>query len=66
MKITNELIDWMDKYYDRFGDVVPIRQISPAVKSEDLIEDIKKCLEDNVDYLPEKYGFGTHSGSTLY
>jgi hypothetical protein len=56
----------MDKYYDHFGDAVPLGQISAAVKPEDLIEDIQKCLEDNIDYLPEKYGFGTHDGSILY
>lgn len=55
MKITDEYLEWNEKFTIRFGYGVPLEMISPAEKTEDLIENIKHCLEEGRDCLKEIY-----------
>ena len=66
MIINNELMEWMDKFEERFNDIVPLRQINSAITNEALIEAIQKCLEDNVNYLPQIYGYEKDDGKKMY
>ena len=65
MQLTNELMDLMDKFEKQFSAVVPLRQISAGVTTEHLIQSIQKCLNDNVNYLPEIYGYANDNGEKL-
>ena len=66
IKLTNELTDLMDKFEEQFDAAVPLLQISQGYTTEHLIESIKKCLKDNINYLPEIYGYANDDGSVLY
>ena len=66
MTLTNELMDMIDKFEETFNDVVPLRQISPSVTAEELIASIQKCLKENINYLPELYGYANDDGKKLY
>ena len=66
MIINNELMEWMDKFEERFNDIVPLRQIKSSVTNEELILTIKKCLEDNINYLPQIYGYVKDDGKKMY
>ena len=65
MTLTNELMDLTDKFEEQFDDVVPLRQIT-GVTTEELIASIQKCLNDNVNYLPEIYGYANDDGKKLH
>lgn len=65
MKLTNELMDLIDKFEEQFNTAVPLRQISAGVTTEHLIESIQKSLNDNVNYLPEIYGYANDDGEKL-
>ena len=66
MTLTNELMDLIDKFEEQFDDVVPLRQIGAGVTTEELIASIQKCLNDNVNYLPEIYGYANDDGKKLH
>ena len=66
MTLTNELMDMIDKFEETFNDVVPLRQISPSVTAEELMASIQKCLKENINYLPELYGYANDDGKKLY
>ena len=66
MKLTNELMDMIDKFEEQFEDVVPLRQISQSVTAEELIESIQRCLKDNTNYLPELYGYANDDGKKTF
>ena len=55
MKITKEYIEWNNKFSLKFGYDVPLAMISPSEKTEDLIENIKNCIETGKDNLQEIY-----------
>lgn len=65
MQLTNELMDLMDKFEERFDSVVPLLQISMGYSTEHLIQSIQKSLNDNVNYLPEIYGYANDNGEKL-
>ena len=66
MKLTNELMDLIDKFEERFDAAVPLLQISTGYSTEHLVQSIQKCLDDNVNYLPDIYGYANDDGSVLY
>lgn len=61
-----DLIPWMHKFKERFGEPVPTCQILSSNTVEHLIETIKKCLDDNVNYLPQIYGYGSDDQNIIY
>ncbi len=65
MTLTKELMDLIDKFEERFDSVVPLLQISTGYSTEHLIQSIQKCLNDNVNYLPEIYGYANDDGEKL-
>ena len=65
MTLTKELMDLMDKFEERFDSAVPLLQISMGYSTEHLIQSIQKCLNDNVNYLPEIYGYTNDDGEKL-
>ena len=65
MKLTDELCEWMDKFEERFDDIVPLRQIPSSVTDAELIAAIQECLEKGENILPKKYGYGSDDGSKL-
>ena len=66
MKINAELMEWMDKFEERFNDIVPLRQIKNSVTNEELIASIQLCLEKNENLLPTIYGYGDDDGTKMY
>lgn len=66
MTLTKELMDLMDKFEEMFDSAVPLLQVSMGYSTEHLIQSIPKCLKDNVNYLPEIYGYANDDGSVLY
>ena len=66
MQLTNELMYLIDKFEERFDSAVPLLQISMGYSTEHLIQSIQKCLNDNVNYLPDIYGYANDDGSVLY
>ena len=55
MKTTNEYIERNKKFSLKFGYDMPLAMISPSEKTEDLIENIKNCIETGKDNLQEIY-----------
>lgn len=62
---TEELQKKMLEFHERFHDSVPICQIAPDVTTQQLIEAIDKCLERNMNLLPEIFDF-TNSPDIYY
>ena len=58
MEITNELIKYLKEFKDTFGDIVPLRELPSSVSEVELIEAIKKSIEEKTNYLPEVFGYG--------
>ena len=65
MQLIKELMDLIDKFEERFDSAVPLLQISTGYSTEHLIQSIQKCLNDNVNYLPEIYGYANDDGEKL-
>lgn len=55
--MTNELISYLRIFQKEFGDIVPLREISSSVTTEELLEAIKISIEKKVNILPTKFGF---------
>ena len=66
MEINAELMEWMDKFEERFNDIVPLRQIKNSITNEELIKSIQSCLEKNENLLPTIYGYGDDDGTKMY
>ena len=58
MEMTQELIKYLKEFKDTFGDVVPLRELPSSVSEVELIEAIKKSIEEKNNYLPEVFGYG--------
>lgn len=58
MEITKELRDYMRKFQNEFGDIVPLREMPEGISSEQIIDAIKTCLEKNENLLPVILGYG--------
>jgi len=52
-RVTQELRENMSAYENRFGDIVPLEMIGGT--TEELIKNIKRCLDENKDLLPSIY-----------
>lgn len=57
MEINKELLEWMDKFEETFGDIVPLMQINRGISNEELIAIIKKSIDENKNMLPEYFGY---------
>lgn len=44
VELTDELIGYMRKFQEQFGDIVPLRELPQSITVEQLIEVIKKSL----------------------
>ena len=56
--MTNELIKYLKEFKDTFGDIVPLRELPSSVSEAELIDVIKKSIEEKTNYLPEIFGYG--------
>ncbi len=65
VEITDEYIEWNEKYKERFGEFVPLAMIPQIETTDGIIEKIKKCLEADRDLLPEIYKW-KFDGSEIY
>ena len=65
IQLTGQLTEMMDKFEERFDAAVPLMQISQGYSTEHLITSIQKCLDDNVNYLPDIYGYANDDGTYL-
>ena len=63
---NDELKQYMQLFKETFDDIVPLRQISPAVTNEQLINAIKTSILENKNLLPKIFGYGNSSNDRLY
>lgn len=64
IEFNDEMKEYMLLFKKRFNDVVPLRQISTAVTNEQLIDAIKKSLEENENLLPKIFGYSNSAEKT--
>jgi hypothetical protein len=55
-----------DEFKAKFNTVPSTASIFKNYSLDHLIESMKKCLEDGVNYLPEIYGYGKHESGVFY
>lgn len=49
--------DYLKEFKNTFGDIVPLRELPSSVSEVELIEAIKKSIEEKTNYLPEIFGY---------
>lgn len=64
-KVTPELSEKMDEFYERFDDIVPLEMMPSVETVEGLLENIQKCLDADENLLPAIYGW-KYDGSIIY
>lgn len=64
-KVTPELGEKMDEFYERFGDIVPLEMVPGSETVEGLLENIQKCFDANENQLSKIYNW-KYDGKTLY
>lgn len=64
IEFNDELKDYMLQFKKKFNDIVPLRQISTAVTNEQLIEAIKKSIQENENLLPSIFGYSNSADKT--
>lgn len=57
VEITNELVVYMSKFKDTFSDIVPLRELPQTTSAEDIIEAIKKSIDEGQNLLPKIFGY---------
>lgn len=57
LMFNDELKNYLMKFKETFGDIVPLRQISPTVTNEQLIDAIKQSVEQKNNLLPQIFGY---------
>lgn len=57
IEMNNELINAMRKFKEVFGDIVPLRELPQNITNENLLEAINASIEQNVNLLPERFGY---------
>lgn len=65
IEFNDEMKKYMLLFKETFNDIVPLRQISTAVTNEQLIDAIKRSIEQNKNLLPQIFGFN-NSGEKIY
>ena len=57
VNMTTELLICLREFQTQFGDIVPLRELSQSVTTEELLEAIKISIEKNENILPQKFGY---------
>ena len=58
IELTKDVLASMQKFREKFGDIVPIREIPGNVTSLELVEAINKSLKAGKNLLPVILGYG--------
>jgi hypothetical protein len=55
--VNEELKEYMKSFKNRFGDIVPLREIPGSVTNEQLIDAIKKSMDSGENILSSEFGY---------
>lgn len=61
---NDETKKWFKLFEEKFDDIVPLRQISGSVTNDQIIDAIKKCIEEDKNILPAIFGYGNKNDRT--
>ena len=65
IQLTDEYRAIAKEYKKKFGYGVPLSMIPPTTETSDLIKNIEKCIEDNLDTLLEIYDVRVEEGDLI-
>jgi hypothetical protein len=57
IELNDEFQYWFDMFYEKFNDIIPLRQIPSRVTNEELFDAVKKSIEAEENLLPEIFGY---------
>lgn len=56
MKITKQLLTEAKKFYKKFGNVVPLRELPETTTTEEVVDVIRESLTTGENLFPERFG----------
>ena len=66
IELNDEFQYWFDMFYEKFNDIIPLRQIPSRVTNEELFDAVKKSIEAEENLLPEIFGYKNAPSDRLY